>query len=94
MTTKFFDNKICDFKILLSWRFPRKQTPTPLKSEKFIFIVVSPSLSFSVSVRNPEKGAFARGALRKTCRKLRAKIAQNVVSCIRGRVSKIVANLS
>ena len=25
MTTKFLDNKICTFKILLSWRFPRKQ---------------------------------------------------------------------
>ena len=24
MTTKFLDNKICTFKILLSWRFPRK----------------------------------------------------------------------
>ena len=24
MTTKFLDNKICNFKILLSWRFPRK----------------------------------------------------------------------
>ena len=26
MTTKFLDNKICTFKILLSWRFPRKAT--------------------------------------------------------------------
>ena len=25
MTTKFLDNKICTFKILLSWRFPRKK---------------------------------------------------------------------
>ena len=25
MTTKFLDNKTCSFKILLSWRFPRKQ---------------------------------------------------------------------
>ena len=25
MTTKFLDNKISTFKILLSWRFPRKQ---------------------------------------------------------------------
>ena len=24
MTTRFLDNKICTFKILLSWRFPRK----------------------------------------------------------------------
>ena len=24
MTTKFLDNKICNFKFLLSWRFPRK----------------------------------------------------------------------
>ena len=26
MTTKFLDNKICTFKILLSWRFPRKNS--------------------------------------------------------------------
>ena len=55
MTTKFLDNKICTFKILLSWRFPRKQAfwdnfppcpqAPPLKSEIFIFIVVSPALS-------------------------------------------------
>ena len=55
MTTEFLDNKICIFKILLSWRFPRKtaflddfplcpQGPL-IKSEIFIFIVVSPSLS-------------------------------------------------
>ena len=56
MTAKFLDNKICTFKILLLWRFPRKQAflddfplcprgpPPPLKSENFIFIVVSPSL--------------------------------------------------
>ena len=25
MTTNFLDNKICTFKVLLSWRFPRKQ---------------------------------------------------------------------
>ena len=25
MTTNFLDNKICTFKILLSWRFPREQ---------------------------------------------------------------------
>ena len=24
MTTKFLDNKLCTFKMLLSWRFPRK----------------------------------------------------------------------
>ena len=56
MTTKFLDDKVCTFKILLSWRFPRKQaflddfplcpqSPPPLKSEHFIFIVVSPSLN-------------------------------------------------
>ena len=54
MTTKFLDNKICTFKILLSWRLPRKtaflatfplcpQAPPPLKSANFIFIVVSPA---------------------------------------------------
>ena len=52
MTTKFLDNKICTFKILLSWRVPRKtafldnllvcpQGTPPLKSANFIFIVVS-----------------------------------------------------
>ena len=55
MTTKFFDNKICTFKIVLSWRFPTKnsvlddfplcpQGPSPSKIETFIFIVVSLSL--------------------------------------------------
>ena len=55
-TTKFFDNKISTFKILLSWRFPRKknsilddfplchQGPPPSKTQKIIFIVISPSL--------------------------------------------------
>ena len=58
MTTKFLDNKIFTFKILLSWRFPRKKTsvfgrfplcpqgPPPLHSENFIFIVASPSLRY------------------------------------------------
>ena len=56
MTTKFLDNKICTFKIILSWRFPRKTAflddfplcppGPPLKSENFIFIVVSPSLIY------------------------------------------------
>ena len=59
MTTKFLDNIISTFKILLSWRFHEKKKknsvfgrfsslpprPPPLKSEHFIFIVVSPSLS-------------------------------------------------
>ena len=57
MTTKFLDNKICTFKILLSWRFPQKKKNSvlddfplcpqglpPSNSENFIFIVVSPSL--------------------------------------------------
>ena len=47
MTTKFLDNKICKFKILLSWRFPRKTAffGPPLRSENLFFIVVSPSLT-------------------------------------------------
>ena len=55
MTTKFLDNNICTFKILLSWRFPRKtaffdNSPLdphvqPLKSANFIFIVVSQSMN-------------------------------------------------
>ena len=56
MTTKFLDNKIYTFKILLSWRFPRKNSILddfsslppipPLKTANFILIVVSPSLRF------------------------------------------------
>ena len=51
MTTKFLDNKICTFKIVLSWRFPRKTAfwddfplLPPHKNANCIFIVVSPSL--------------------------------------------------
>ena len=55
MTTKFLDNEMFTFKILLSWRFPRKiafwtiflsapKAPPPLKNANFIFIVVSLSL--------------------------------------------------
>ena len=54
MTTKFLDDKIWNFKILLSWRFPRKTAflgdfpllPTPKKKANSIFIVVSPPLNF------------------------------------------------
>ena len=69
-TTTFLNNKISAFKILLSWRFSRKKQrfwtisfsapkPPPLKSETFIFIVVSPSLriviasDFRVDLRRP-----------------------------------------
>ena len=54
MTTEFLDSKICIFKILLSWRFPRKTAfwtisslpprPPPPQKRKILFIVVSPSL--------------------------------------------------
>ena len=65
MTTKFLDTKICTFKMLLSWRFPRKQAslddfplcpqaPPPQKPTLYIFIVVSPSL---IKGRLP-KGSF------------------------------------
>ena len=48
MTTKFLDDKICTFKILLSWRFPRKQafwgdfplrspSPPPPQKRKYYF---------------------------------------------------------
>ena len=48
MTTTFLDNKICTFKILLSWRFPQKQAflddfplcpqgPPPPQKRKFNF---------------------------------------------------------
>ena len=54
MTTKLLDNKICTFKSLLSWRFPKKKNWTsclsapnapPFKNVCFYFIVVSPSLT-------------------------------------------------
>ena len=48
MTTKFLDNKICTFEMLLSWRFPRlaafwddfplRPQPPPLRSANFIYI--------------------------------------------------------
>ena len=53
MTTNFLDYKMCTFKIVLSWRFPRKaafwtiflSAPfPPLKIANFVFVVVSPSL--------------------------------------------------
>ena len=51
MTTKFLDNQICTFKILLSWRFPQKQAfwddfplrpqgPPPSKA-KILFLLSS-----------------------------------------------------
>ena len=64
MTTKFLDNKIFTFKILLSWRFPWKiafwtvflPAPLPrppLKSANFIFIVVSLSLKKALLCNTP-----------------------------------------
>ena len=53
MTTKCLDNQVCTSKILLSWRFPRKNSvlddfplcpSCPPKSAIFVFLVVSPSL--------------------------------------------------
>ena len=51
MTTTFLDNKICNFKILLSWRFPGKTAfwtiflsapkPPPLKKAKVLFLLSS-----------------------------------------------------
>ena len=66
MTTKCLDNKIFTFKILLSWRFPRKialwtiflsaPLPTPsLKNANFIFIVVSLSMIYFFAVKNVVK---------------------------------------
>ena len=67
MTTNFLDNKICTFKILLSWRFPRKdnsilndvplspKVPPSKSGDFFIFIVVSPSLSNFVPPKSSER---------------------------------------
>ena len=46
MTTKFLDNQICTFKILLSWRFPRKQAflddfPLYPSKAKILFLLSS-----------------------------------------------------
>ena len=52
MTTKFLDNKISTFRILLSWRFPRKQAfwtsfplcpqaPPPPSKAKILFLLSS-----------------------------------------------------
>ena len=52
MTTHFLDNKISTFKILLSWRFPRKkkvlddfplfpQGPPPPSKAKILFLLSS-----------------------------------------------------
>ena len=64
MTTKFLDNNICTFKILLSCRFPWKTAfwdtsplyprPTPLKSAKCIFIVVSQSLKINQGIQKKQ----------------------------------------
>ena len=64
MTTKFLDNKICTFRILLSWRFPTKKKqrfwtilpsapkpPPPLKKRKLYFcccLTVSEKEPFSL----------------------------------------------
>ena len=59
MTTKFLDNKIFTFKILLSWRFPRKQAflddfsslpprPPPPQKRKFYFYCRLAVSDFSV----------------------------------------------
>ena len=54
MTTKFLDNKFCTFKILLSWRFPRKTAfldnsslythARPPKNVQILFLLSSRSL--------------------------------------------------
>ena len=61
MTTTFLDNTICTFKILLSLRFPTKTSifltiflsapnpPPPSKAKILFFLVVSPSLNYSLS---------------------------------------------
>ena len=69
MATKFLDNKICTFRILLSWRFPGKtvlfdnfplcpQGPPPSKVQNFIFIVVSPSLGPCEKPNQPKSQSF------------------------------------
>ena len=72
MTTKFLDNKICTFNILLSWRFPRKTAflddfplcpqdppPGPSKTQNYIFIVVS----WSLKNFGPAKGSNISGKI-------------------------------
>ena len=62
MTTRFLDDKVRTFEILLSWCFPRGNNvwgtffasapiPPPLKNTSFIFTVVSPSLTLAHQIR-------------------------------------------
>ena len=73
MTTKFIDSNICTFKILLSWRFPRKKKthfrrfsslppmPPPLTQNcKFYFYC---RLAVSESKRKGQRGHVCRFAL-------------------------------
>ena len=64
MTTEFLDNKICTFKICCRGVSHEKNSvfgrfsslpprPPPLKSENFIFIVVSPSLTLGAGSARP-----------------------------------------
>ena len=55
MTTNFLDNKICTLKILLSWRFPRKNSVF----DNFpFFIVVSPPLIWGRVLRRGSAMGF------------------------------------
>ena len=75
MTTKFLENKICTFKILLSWRFPPNpvfwtiflsapNSSRPLKTANIIFIVVSPSLIRMKSIfQGRTKGQQLKGKI-------------------------------
>ena len=57
MTAKFLDNKLCTFKILLSWRFPRENRrfwtiflsapkASPLPQENFLYCRLAVSLNY------------------------------------------------
>ena len=74
-----------------------KSDSVPSQDKSFEFATVEVGFEFQSLVllfkAPPEKGAFAEGSVAQTCRKLRAKSApklKNFVSCIRGRVIKIV----
>ena len=63
MTTKFLDNKICTFKILLWWRFPRKTAfwtiflsaakASPPQKARILFLLSSRRLWVRGGVRHP-----------------------------------------
>ena len=78
MTTKFLDDIICTFKILLSWRFTRKtalldnypldpNAQPPSKVQILFFVVISQSLSFQQKTPFSTKTPFRQPMVQFAC---------------------------